>query len=87
MNGLLHRLRAAQPATFFDIVSGQNGFTPSVPGFGAVSGYDRASGLGVPRFDRLAGAHPAAGFGLNRSCIAWACAGYPPDTRSPMEVT
>jgi len=56
VNGLLYRLQATRPATFFDIVSGQNRFSPKVPGQRAAPGYDRASGLGVPRFDALAGA-------------------------------
>ena len=46
------------PATFFDIVSGNNGFDPKVPAISAVPGYDMASGLGVPRFDQLAAALP-----------------------------
>ena len=46
------------PSTFFDIVSGNNGFDPKVPGISAAPGYDMASGLGVPRFDVLAAALP-----------------------------
>ena len=52
---LLYSLGAS---TFFDIVSGNNGFDPKVPGISAAPGYDMASGLGVPRFDVLAAALP-----------------------------
>jgi kumamolisin len=55
---LLYSLPATSPNTFFDIVSGNNGFDPKVPGINAVPGYDMASGLGVPRFDQLAAALP-----------------------------
>jgi subtilase family serine protease len=58
VSGLLYSLARTNPAVFFDIVSGNNGFDPSVPGINAVPGYDMASGLGVPRFDQLAGALP-----------------------------
>ena len=63
VNGLLYRLRATRPASFFDVVSGQNRFTARVPGISAAPGYDRASGLGVPRFDQLGAALPAPGSG------------------------
>jgi tripeptidyl-peptidase-1 len=56
VNGLLYRLQATRPATFFDVVTGRNGYDAKVPGLSAAPGYDRASGLGVPRFDALAGA-------------------------------
>ena len=55
---LFYSLPATSPDSFFDIVSGNNGFDPKVPGINAVPGYDMASGLGVPRFDRLATALP-----------------------------
>jgi kumamolisin len=56
--GLLYSLWRTNPGAFFDIVSGNNGFDPKVPAINAVPGYDMASGLGVPRFDLLAGALP-----------------------------
>jgi hypothetical protein len=49
----------ANRADVFDVVSGANGYDPKVPALGAGPGYDLASGLGVPRFDRLAAAVPA----------------------------
>ena len=55
---LLYSLWRANPSPFFDIVSGNNGFDPKVPGINAAPGYDMASGLGVPRFDQLAAALP-----------------------------
>jgi hypothetical protein len=59
-SGLLYSLWRTNPGLFFDIVSGNNGFDPKVPGINAVPGYDMASGLGVPRFDLLAAALPPA---------------------------
>jgi kumamolisin len=44
----------AQPGAIFDVVSGANGYDRRVPAIAAAPGYDRASGLGVPRFDVLA---------------------------------
>lgn len=57
VNGLMY---AAPPATVFDVVSGNNRYAANVPGLDAAPGYDQASGLGVPRFDVLAGALPAS---------------------------
>jgi kumamolisin len=56
VNGLLY---ATAAQTAFDIVSGDNGYDRRVPARSAGPGYDLASGLGVPRFDVLAGALPA----------------------------
>jgi subtilase family serine protease len=56
VNGLLY---ATAPQTAFDVVSGNNGYDSRVPAQTAGPGYDLASGLGVPRFDVLAGALPA----------------------------
>ena len=53
VNGLLYALRAR-----LDVVAGANGYLPKVRGLRATPGYDRASGLGVPRFDRLAARLP-----------------------------
>jgi tripeptidyl-peptidase-1 len=58
VNWLLYSLPQANPGALFDIVSGNNGFDPKVPGIDAVPGYDMASGLGVPRFDQLSAALP-----------------------------
>jgi kumamolisin len=56
VNGLLYAVQATAPDTFFDVVSGANGYDPRVPALSANPGYDLASGLGVPHFDRLAAA-------------------------------
>ncbi len=61
LNGLLYGLQSRDPALFWDVVSGQNRYLPRVPGFRARPGYDRASGLGVPLFDRIAAALPRPG--------------------------
>jgi hypothetical protein len=58
VNGLLYSLAQTNPAALFDIVAGSNGYNPRVPGINATPGYDMASGLGVPRFDQLAGVLP-----------------------------
>jgi kumamolisin len=61
VNGLLYDLRATAPQTFYDVVSGANGYRRRVPARRAHPGYDLASGLGVPRFERLLGALPGPG--------------------------
>ena len=48
------RYAGGPPDTFFDVVSGANGYGRRP--VGAAPGCDGASGLGVPRFDRLAAA-------------------------------
>jgi subtilase family serine protease len=53
-NGLFYELRHHQPASFYDIVRGNNALVPGIPGFSAKPGYDLASGLGVPRFAWIA---------------------------------
>jgi kumamolisin len=58
VNGLLY---ASAPQTVFDVVSGDNTYSRNVPGLRATPGYDRASGLGVPRFDVLSAALPPPG--------------------------
>jgi subtilase family serine protease len=58
VNGLIYSLEKSAPDTFFDIVTGDNGYLAKVPAISAAPGYDMASGLGVPRFDRLAAALP-----------------------------
>ncbi len=59
VNGLLYWLRRHRPSTIFDVVTGDNRYSPKVPGHRAKRGYDLASGVGVPRFDRIIGALPA----------------------------
>lgn len=54
VNGLVYALRQAAPESLFDVVSGNNAYSPKVPGHSAAPGYDLATGLGVPRFDRIA---------------------------------
>ena len=59
VNGLLYFLQAKVPDMFFDVVSGDYGYERRVPPPCAGPGYDGASGLRVPRFDRLAATLPA----------------------------
>jgi kumamolisin len=54
VNGLLYEVQQSNPETLFDVVSGDNGYSPAVRAREARPGYDLASGLGVPRFDRIA---------------------------------
>ena len=61
VDGLLYRLRAQSPQTFFDVVSGANGYAPRVRAWRAKPGYDLASGLGVPQFAQLAREIPPPG--------------------------
>jgi kumamolisin len=61
VNGLLYSLQASAPDAFFDVVAGANGYDRRVRAWSASPGYDLASGLGVPRFDRLAAALPPPG--------------------------
>jgi subtilase family serine protease len=58
VNGLLYWLQANAPASIFDIVSGTNKYDARVRGISAQPGYDMASGVGVPRFDRVAAVLP-----------------------------
>jgi subtilase family serine protease len=53
-NGLFYALARSTPATFWDVVSGNNVYLPRVPGYAAKPGYDLASGLGVPQFAAVA---------------------------------
>ncbi len=62
VNGLLYWLRRHRPSTIFDIVTGDNRYTSKVPGHRARRGYDLASGLGVPRFDRIVRELPRPGW-------------------------
>ncbi len=60
---LMYSLAASDPATVFDITSGNNQAIKKVPGRYAGIGYDLASGLGVPQFSQVATALPAPGSG------------------------
>ena len=57
-NGLFYYLERAAPASFWDVVSGNNRYLRGVPGHSAKPGYDLASGLGVPQFATLAAELP-----------------------------
>ena len=61
VNGLLYWLYRHHPRTLYDIVSGNNGYLRKVPGHRAKRGYDLASGLGVPLFNRIARELPRPG--------------------------
>jgi kumamolisin len=49
-NGLLYYLSSRRSAALWDVVTGNNRYFPTVPGFNAKPGYDLASGVGVPQF-------------------------------------
>ena len=61
VNGLLYWLRRHHPNALYDIVSGNNRYKRRIPGHRARRGYDLASGLGAPRFDRIARLVPPPG--------------------------
>jgi hypothetical protein len=61
VNGLLYYLARQDPGTLFDVVGGNNGWSPKVPPHQAAPGYDLATGLGVPRFGAIAEALPPPG--------------------------
>jgi subtilase family serine protease len=65
-DGLFYYLARHRPATFWDVVHGNNGFFAKVPARVARRGYDLASGVGVPQFAEIARAMPAAGHGSRR---------------------
>jgi hypothetical protein len=58
-DGLFYFMAKSAPSTFWDVVSGANGYLRKVRARHAERGYDLASGLGVPQFARLAAALPA----------------------------
>ncbi len=60
-NGLLYYLARRSPATIYDVIRGNNGWSKKVPARHAHPGYDLASGLGVPRFAAIAGSVPRPG--------------------------
>ena len=59
VNGLLYWLERHRPGALYDIVSGTNRYDRHAPGHSARRGYDLASGVGVPRINRIAGLLPA----------------------------
>jgi len=59
VNGLLYWLERHRPGALYDIVSGNNRYDRHAPGHRARRGYDLASGVGVPRFDRIVRLLPA----------------------------
>jgi Pro-kumamolisin, activation domain len=59
VNGLLYWLERHRPGALYDIVSGNNRYDRHAPGHRAHRGYDLASGVGVPRFDRIVRLLPA----------------------------
>ena len=61
VNGLVYWLERRHPGALYDVVSGNNQYDRHVPGHRAHRGYDLASGVGVPRFDRIAALLPAPG--------------------------
>jgi kumamolisin len=60
-NGLFYDLARHDPATRFDVVTGNNGYLRTVAPRRARRGYDLASGLGVPQFAALGAALPNPG--------------------------
>ena len=58
-DGLFYAMARSAPSTFWDVVSGANGYLRKVRAHRAKRGYDLASGLGVPQFGRLAATLPA----------------------------
>ena len=61
VNGLLYWLRRHHPRALYDITSGNNRYSPHVPGHSARRGYDLATGVGAPRFNRIAQLVPRPG--------------------------
>ncbi len=57
--GLFYYLARVHPSALWDVIHGNNGFFAKVPARYAKRGYDLASGLGVPRFARVAADVPA----------------------------
>lgn len=60
-NGLLYWLAQRDPASRWDVVSGDNQWLRKVPGHRARRGFDLASGLGVPQFGVVGRGLPAPG--------------------------
>lgn len=61
VNGLVYWLERHHPSALYDVISGNNRYDRRVPGHSARRGYDLASGVGVPRFDRIVGLVPKPG--------------------------
>ena len=62
--GFLNPFLYANPDAFFDVVKGTNAYGrgpfPSKYGFACAAGWDPATGLGTPHFDKLLAASMAA---------------------------
>jgi kumamolisin len=61
VNGLLYYLHRVDPTAFYDVTSGDNTYSPKVPGYRARPGYDLATGLGVAEPSQVARAVPPVG--------------------------
>ena len=61
VNGLVYWLERHHPSALYDVISGNNRYERRVPGHSAHRGYDLATGVGVPRFDRIVGLVPKPG--------------------------
>ena len=61
VNGLVYWLERHHPSALYDVISGSNRYDRRVPGHSARRGYDLATGVGVPRFDRIVGLVPKPG--------------------------
>jgi Pro-kumamolisin, activation domain len=61
VNGLVYWLERHHPSALYDVISGNNRYDRHAPGHRAHRGYDLATGVGVPRFDRIASLVPRPG--------------------------
>jgi hypothetical protein len=61
VNGLVYWLERHHPRALYDVISGNNRYERRVPGHSAHRGYDLATGVGVPRFERILGLVPKPG--------------------------
>ena len=59
LNPLLYSIYAKDPTAFNDVLTGDNSCTesacpcPANTGFGAVAGWDAATGLGTPNYEKI----------------------------------
>jgi len=67
LNPLLYSIYAKDPTAFNDVLTGDNSCTesacpcPANTGFGAVAGWDAATGLGTPNYEKIKAAITAMG--------------------------
>jgi kumamolisin len=61
VDGLLYWLERRGHRALFDITAGNNGYAPGIANRKARRGYDLASGVGVPMFDRVTAMLPPPG--------------------------